>query len=978
MPKTSFYSGTGITSEQADAIESSANAAAQSAADASTSEANALTSETNAASSAANALTSETNAAASASNASTSEANALASATAAQNLEITSASFDTTDGTLTLTKANSGTVTTDLDGRYADLSGATFTGDIDIQGNLNLRDTDRIILGDTIQDLYFSHRSDLGFGLVSEGTELRLRAPTVKLMSSTDVFLLGEDDTNGNPKVSLNYNNSERLVTTSGGIDVTGNIAVSGTVDGVDIATLATETYVDTAVSNLVDSAPATLDTLNELASALGDDANFSTTITNSLAGKANLSGADFTGDVTTTGDVGIGTDNPTGSYTKTLHIHGSNTGASLHLTDPTSGATASDGLEVFQYGTDGYVWEREAGSLRFGTSATERMRIDSSGNVGIGTSSPATNLHVAGGSSGTNQALFRTSSEGGGGLQIVCSDLSLANPLWSINTFYGEALAFGDGTNEHMRINASGRVGIGTNNPISPLQVDGTIYAEGGTFDPPDDGNPPSGSDSIDNVAFVMPRGNKIGFWHDGYFRTLLQTDTSGVIDIGQLSTAYITSIKLNCGQGGDVTIQNTDGDAGLTVEGSLTSSNITYPTTDGTSGQALVTDGNGNVSFGDVTVDVSGKADLSGATFTGNVAVGIPPSGTQSLTVAGVTNLYGGADLQNTNITDVDTLTAKNVDISKSGSVTTNIATGGGGTGNTKVLNLATGYGTGGSTTVNICPTSSTTTRNINLNGNVSVDGTVDGRDVATDGTKLDTLERVYRTRFRHRLSELSTFQNLTNVIADIGNPIYTKSTTGSENTLDFFLATTCSDYYDNNDGNIEVVVTAPNPSDEDVVNLGMVSNVVQNSPSGQFNFDVVGDVTKHLTDYCGMSVNSDGSNAFLYGQVRSNAYYNPSTNKTTISCNQYQSNKPVNGGTVYLHPFDWETSGTAIIGNRIQIDEVVYNAQKMSRKDFSAYLGYFKSSVTIKIRGKEGATTSDNIAIRKMEGTLTQVQD
>jgi hypothetical protein len=50
----------------------------------------------------------------------------------------------------------------------------------------------------------------------------------------------------------------------------------------------ATETYVNTSVANLVDSAPATLDTLNELAAALGDDANFSTTITNQIAAKAD------------------------------------------------------------------------------------------------------------------------------------------------------------------------------------------------------------------------------------------------------------------------------------------------------------------------------------------------------------------------------------------------------------------------------------------------------------------------------------------------------------------------------------------------------------------------------------------------------------------------------------------------------------------------------------------------------------------
>jgi hypothetical protein len=64
--------------------------------------------------------------------------------------------------------------------------------------------------------------------------------------------------------------------------------------------------YADTAISNLVAAAPGTLDTLNELAAALGDDANFSTTVTNSLALKAPLASPTFTG------NVGIGTSSPT------------------------------------------------------------------------------------------------------------------------------------------------------------------------------------------------------------------------------------------------------------------------------------------------------------------------------------------------------------------------------------------------------------------------------------------------------------------------------------------------------------------------------------------------------------------------------------------------------------------------------------------------------------------------------------------
>jgi hypothetical protein len=59
-----------------------------------------------------------------------------------------------------------------------------------------------------------------------------------------------------------------------------------------------TQSDIDASVSALVDSAPATLDTLNELAAALGDDANFSTTVTNSIATKLPLAGGTMTGDL--------------------------------------------------------------------------------------------------------------------------------------------------------------------------------------------------------------------------------------------------------------------------------------------------------------------------------------------------------------------------------------------------------------------------------------------------------------------------------------------------------------------------------------------------------------------------------------------------------------------------------------------------------------------------------------------------------
>jgi len=62
---------------------------------------------------------------------------------------------------------------------------------------------------------------------------------------------------------------------------------------------IATTAFVSGAVADLVASAPAALNTLNELATALGNDASFSTTITNSIATKAPIASPTFTGTVT-------------------------------------------------------------------------------------------------------------------------------------------------------------------------------------------------------------------------------------------------------------------------------------------------------------------------------------------------------------------------------------------------------------------------------------------------------------------------------------------------------------------------------------------------------------------------------------------------------------------------------------------------------------------------------------------------------
>ncbi len=96
---------------------------------------------------------------------------------------------------------------------------------------------------------------------------------------------------------------SNTSIVTSGIITATG-FDGSYTGDGSALAGIATPGYVDAAVAGIVSSAPTTLDTLNELAAALGDDPNFSTSMTNLIGTKASLAGAAFTGNVTSTGYV--------------------------------------------------------------------------------------------------------------------------------------------------------------------------------------------------------------------------------------------------------------------------------------------------------------------------------------------------------------------------------------------------------------------------------------------------------------------------------------------------------------------------------------------------------------------------------------------------------------------------------------------------------------------------------------------------
>ena len=291
----------------------------------------------------------------------------------------------------------------------------------------------------------------------------------------------------------------------------------------------------------------------------------------------------------------------------------------SIQMTDSDNNADsyiqATDGNLRF-YADDGN--EASNSIVTFSIDGSERARIDSSGNLGVGTSNPSWNISSY---ASLNSAIGSTASGGNGSAGFVSSIDNDTN-VWFMGArkdSYGgsvgtERFNILRGTSNFLTVDTTGNVGIGTASPYdSKLHVTGKIRADGGTS-----GGYFFGSVDFD-TGITAPTDGNLAFSTNGSERARI--DSSGNFGIGTSNPAY----KL---------VVSDEGGAGLEFIPQTSNNRVT-----------LLSYDRANIAYRQVGIDASETLFYTNGTervrvaTNGNLLVGTTnsPSITHSLSVAG-----------------------------------------------------------------------------------------------------------------------------------------------------------------------------------------------------------------------------------------------------------------------------------------------------------------------------------------------------
>jgi len=358
----------------------------------------------------------------------------------------------------------------------------------------------------------------------------------------------------------LSYNSTTGVISSSG--------LASSTTD--DLAEGSTNLYytdarADARIDNWVGLAPTGLDTLVELSTALGNDVNFSTTVTNSIAAKLPLAGGTMTGNLSfgdnnqirlgDSNDLAIYHDgnnsviNEEGNGTLLIQSNGSgvniqkgtseimavfrtDSSVDLYHNNVVKLETASAGIDVTgrMYSStgvfgasDGDRIDMSSNKLGVEIGGTRRMHIDSTG-VGIGTNTPTESLTLN--SSSNTRLLLQEGGAskgqlagGGGGLYI--------------QNLTGDTIFRNSSDADTVRIKDDGKVGIGTTSPTGILHVDGHTGSLPSIFE---------GNGSGDEVPVQLKvKANDGSLSTQGLYGSAGSVSTDNYITLGNSGTSGI-----------------------------------------------------------------------------------------------------------------------------------------------------------------------------------------------------------------------------------------------------------------------------------------------------------------------------------------------------------------------------------------------------------------------------------------------------
>ena len=394
---------------------------------------------------------------------------------------------------------------------YADSAKlATTSTGISVTGNATFADNGKAIFG-AGSDLQIYHDGANSYIDDTASGSLVIRGSTVYLQKYTGEHML---DAVADGAVTLYHNNASKLATTSTGVDITGAL----TSDNLQIEASTSDRglYWKRSSDNWTNA-----EIRVEYNADYGGSMVFGTSPTGALTTSntdrlkiSNNGDISFYEDTGTTAkffwdasaeSLGIGTSSPAwqlhvkGTSNAVVQIEGaSSAGSFVNFGDPSD-------TDVGQIGYD-----HTSNYMRFKTNDTERMRIDSSGNVGIGTTSPASNLHISGASaslrienttntlvdiaqldltgevggsgSGNERAiLFGKAGSPGRQAKIAYGQGNSNGQLPFLSFFTGDS---SDSLDERMRIDASGRVGINNTSPNTKLDIIGSSTNNSGVVD--------------------------------------------------------------------------------------------------------------------------------------------------------------------------------------------------------------------------------------------------------------------------------------------------------------------------------------------------------------------------------------------------------------------------------------------------------------------------------------------------------------